>query len=935
MKDNKHIHYLRLSSLVVSFGGLAAVGSLILGDHKLYLLFPALTYKYQFVSGAMLFLLVFGVFCGIGITYLSMKRVNIFQGYIDQLTHWLGKPNHLGRTLVILIVFILINLQMYFQVNWAEDTLHHKFLTMLQSEFLWLALVGLLTAGLVLIFSGDAASLKNPVTWRYLIICILIIGIAIWLGSTDYGYHQSAKFLGRFRPTGYPLLGYQLGFSVGIVILFNFLRRYLGKYVPPKYWDIGILVVIIVGAFLLWRGVPVESNGFVDAPRPPNQEIYPALDAELYDRSALNFLLTGKYQTYLVDDFWKMHVLRRPVLILYLAALHRIGGIEYSAVLPYQLALFTLLPVLIYLIGRELHSRSAGLLAAGMMVFRQSNGMTLGAEVTGSNLHMLLSDIPATIGGLLFTYLVIRWLKSKERSNLLLLLAGGVLGLTMLIRMEVLVFLLAAIAIILVYQNEIGASKLAGLVSILLGMIVILLPWITRNYLQTNQIFIESPGDNLYQIQDILSKPTNDLDQGFQYRDEEVQGDIQGGHGASFLGVHDPDWIWIRSIADGSSFPFILKTNLSFSTTIQITTSVERPGTLEIFLNHIGNSIRQSVLYLPTTPLGLDLDFQSRALNDDLKTTYGGFFYPPETLISLLPYWMIDWDGVVQPRSWVFLGALLGLMAWGAARIWQQRSWLMALPILIFLGYIFTYALFTRSGGRWLIEADWVTALFYSAGIIEIVQLFSRDKDYVEAQDPWDSHDPRGKKRPYLFMILLIGLLAAGITIPLLERLMNGQHLSLNEIDSTPRSVLRNDFEFLDDGQQDKITTFLENGGEIFGGYALYPRFYEPGKQVVDSVVKYYENRTTFYLAGDYLQFMVLNNPVPPNKFPHGSQVIVLGCPGDKFRNLEGEVCLGCQNTGVDTLAVILLGENGQYEDIIWRSGILGQKSGCPLPKIE
>ncbi len=75
-------------------------------------------------------------------------------------------------------------------------------------------------------------------------------------------------------------------------------------------------------------------------------------------------------------------------------------------------------------------------------MIKKQNGLVLADNVWGgSNLHMIMSDFPALIVVILFLFLSVIWIKRLSENSLLPIILGGVLGLGMLIRQELLIFL--------------------------------------------------------------------------------------------------------------------------------------------------------------------------------------------------------------------------------------------------------------------------------------------------------------------------------------------------------------------------------------------------------------------------------------------------------------------------------------------------------------
>jgi hypothetical protein len=77
------------------------------------------------------------------------------------------------------------------------------------------------------------------------------------------------------------------------------------------------------------------------------------------------------------------------------------------------------------------------------------------------------------------------------------------------------------------------------------------------------------------------------------------------------------------------------------------------------------------------------------------------------------------------------------------------------------------------------------------------------------------------------------------------------------------------------------------------------------------------QDRFEFFMVGEINYWVVLHRDQTPERFPHGTSVLVLGCP---------------QKQNLNALGVIKLDENRQIVKIYWRDGILDNFDSCPFP---
>jgi hypothetical protein len=104
---------------------------------------------------------------------------------------------------------------------------------------------------------------------------------------------------------------------------------------------------------------------------------------------------------------------------------------------------------------------------------------------------MLLVDLPTLLLLILACLLAVRWLERKTETDALL--AGGMVGLLLLLRTQALLILPFILLVALLVLGS--RSKAFYLLTsfFLLGLFVAILPWLTHNYLLTGQLTFDAP----------------------------------------------------------------------------------------------------------------------------------------------------------------------------------------------------------------------------------------------------------------------------------------------------------------------------------------------------------------------------------------------------------------------------------------------------------
>lgn len=241
--------------------------------------------------------------------------------------------------------------------------------------------------------------------------------------------------------------------------------------------DVLVFIFLWAAAGLLWAQAPIASNFLVSQPYPPNFEYYPAADGENYDLAS-QYALVGQG----LFNGGQMRVyLERPLYPAFLFYLHLLAGQDFGTLLNLQAFLYGVLPALAYLIGKNLHSRAAGVMLAVLLTLRGVNGLETGGVLDNATQKMFLTEFPAAIGLALIVLLAIRWAQQPKSRWPLAGWMGGCIGLWGLARPHIVFLLPAAVllAVGLYFRQKRSAAALAGLV--VLAYLAAVLPWVQFN----------------------------------------------------------------------------------------------------------------------------------------------------------------------------------------------------------------------------------------------------------------------------------------------------------------------------------------------------------------------------------------------------------------------------------------------------------------------
>jgi hypothetical protein len=278
-----------------------------------------------------------------------------------------------------------------------------------------------------------------------------------------------------------PFLEWQIVLAllvVGIIALFPSLTLNAQRL---RWVPLGIYILTVV----LWLSQPINTAYFATPPRPPNFEVYPFSDAQIYAEYAQS-ALAG-------EGFLWPDVPARPFYVGLLTWLHLLADQNYGNVIILQTLILALFPVLLYMLGTTIGGWQLGLCLSLLTAFRDINSNVaawIASNVTYSKLFF--SELPAALLITLATLLAFRWKRQARQPDGYTLLLGGVLGAAALIRLQsaVLVGVMLLFALIVFPDRK---QFLKGALLVTMGFLVVVTPWFIRNYLATGGLVLDNP----------------------------------------------------------------------------------------------------------------------------------------------------------------------------------------------------------------------------------------------------------------------------------------------------------------------------------------------------------------------------------------------------------------------------------------------------------
>lgn len=653
----------------------------------------------------------------------------------------------------------------------------------------------------------------------------MILGILLLLWGLIAVTRLGLEPVGVFwYAPGTPLLLTQALLAWALGILFLFVETRWNGRSPKSAPRLDVLVAVLLWALacLLWIATPVtRPTIFQPAPAAPNYAPYPFSDAANYDVNA---------QGLLVGQGFSLDPSLKPIYSLFLAFLHMLAGQDYTRIVNLQIIFLALIPVLLYLLGRLFSNRPAGLIAAVLFILREKNSLELSNIIQVSHVKLLLSDLPATGLMIALVILLAGWLLKPESRRLWPLAAGGVLGMALVLRAQVIAvipFILLGAALAL-YRNR-RALLRQGALLLLLGALASALPWLGYGYFANSRL--QSP-DYVHLL-------------ALQFRDVPVAD--------------------LRQLPGETAQQFDARVQNQMVAYVRQNPALVAQSIAAYFVH---NAV-QSVSFLPLSP-----QFETDAV----------------AYTRNLPLWD-NWTGDLPVEARLMLALNLALLALGLGALWTRFRHAGLLLLLVFAGYVTSLALPMLSGWRFLLPVDWIVYFYIAIGLMELtllVRSLLRTQPDPSPAPVTPTMLPPASLPPLSWSrlgILTLCFALINLSLPITQSLIPVRYPPL-----TKQQLLAAYPQNSKLPTAAEMGTFLEQkNAVVFYGRALYPRFFAAGTGLHStgwaSFIARDYSRLGFYVVGPFPGDVVLPLAQSPAIFPHAADVRVFGCLRDADAN--------------------------------------------------
>lgn len=809
----------------------------------------------------------------LGLLILSIAKREWFDRFQSNL--YARLENHYFLFLIAGVSFFgaFASAQILFYLPEAMEPVVVQTLSRLKPLLIWFLLFNLqLILGLLLHYFASRKINKtnrNILIVTFSIFCLLVF---IWVGMSLSGYsiREENSENGIFRVPGAPLLGYQVFAVWAVVCCIMFLVEWFKRkgtiLADSRLSRIDSIVGILVWAlaFFLWMSAPLESSWFVDQPRPPNYSYSPNSDAFVYNTAGHSAIVgEGFCQGY------KGCSIRRPMLSALTALFHLIGGLEYEQMIWVQVLFLSLLPVFVFLVTSICHNRYSGFLTALLIIIRQRNAILVADTVTVSHVKLVMSDLPAALGVVLIVWLVLIWLKKFPLSSNYPLIVGGLLGFFTLIRSEMGLLLLAVAAISLWVLRQRLIIWTRGIAFAILGITLVIVPWMWRNSQLRGYIHL----DKNLRYSPMMEK----FREIFNQSDE-----------TSELPDFDDSSSWLPKMSDSDLLHRYPRKG------ILDTVPNDEVSYFVLVATHFLNGHSQLFYPFPQSATGLIAGVNALVLGD--WSEFVESCCSIEGYTRSLPYWWSGWNGMLAQMAIPSILLNISLISFGISILWKRQGAFGLFLLGLASFYISIFAINKLSGGRWLVEVDWIYFMVFSIGIVELTQ---RTISWFRNESPTTEIEKiktkiiseNSQTNIFIFSTSLLAIALVGFSLIFVETFVPKQYLNV-ETQTIERTLLDSKNSLLSENDVLALETLLRQNNEKYYARALYPRFFESGDGMDGKFNKFKLpfSRVEFYLVGTHTGLAVIPLESSPDTFPHASDVFVIGCDNEEYFDVAAVV---------------------------------------------
>lgn len=730
--------------------------------------------------------------------------------------------------------------------------------------------IGLLMYSLALVIIlftvFDKSKKDNFSKDRFLHVSLLII-LLLWLvmAISKFGLEPDFAF---WNVAGVPGMWISLAGILLALILLNQFKLWFQKQNKIILSDkakiaieVAIVCVIWLSASLLWIKAPYSNSYFITDPMPPDGHYWPKSDARLMDLGGQYLIIGGKLET--------PYFTEKPFYALFLGLLHYFFGQSYQTITNIQIVVLALIPVFLYLLGKELRDRYLGFALAIYAIIKEITALYSTYLISLSNSRLMMTELPSALLLLIIAYVLVKWLENKENDKVLILIAGLTMGIAIFIRSNFLIVFL--VLLLFLFFNGIRNlnHRLPQIGIFLTGVLVVILPWLIYNQVTYGKDPLTWKVQAAIQTRFSVSE-TGDRDESPKKLEtpEESVMPTPTVVTPTLIPTDDQSGVLMDPTITATS----RKTAGTWAKGIKPQSLIRDTNGPQI---EAINQTLETGFYKSSTSKVL-----GHFLNNHVKALFVlPFQVYPADLSTILEgnYWneVNPWNGDLPAESTIAFAVNILLISLGLTFAWRKHGWSGLVPFILLMAYYLSNALVRTSGGRYLVPADWVVYTYFFIGVLEI---FQAKKMLLPTEI---------KKKPVrlvkqrMFWIVLGIAILVGLSLPILNLSFPQKYHNENNaqvLNRLPYKKIQDEIGI----PPEELQAFSEKPDNLI----LYGREIYPSYQDADQ--NFNEKAITFTLLTPDLHNIVLPfGSVESEKLPAGEDMIAVGCKDSKTNSIR------------------------------------------------
>lgn len=774
---------------------------------------------------------------------LLFKKNNLWmQKTINQL---------LAKRTSATIVFLLLSILIIVLLSRTMDLTN----SVINLGMSWLGVLFYALLINLLVFTG-CRQIKDKKADSYLVLAISLSCIALaWLFMTltRIGLQPDQAF---WNVAGVPMMWVSLASIVLLILIVheivNWIKTKKGWNPDPKLLvllEIFLVLGIWLIASLVWIKTPYSNSYFLLGPLPPDGYYVPKSDAKLMDMGGQYLIIGGRLET--------PYFTEKPFYALFLGLLHLIFGQSYQTITNIQIILLALFPVLLYFFGKRLSGKLFGVALAVFAIIKETTAILFTFKISVSNSRLMMTELPTALLLLLLAFLLFIWLHEQKNGLALPLLAGGVLGMSIFIRSNNLVVFVIVLIFLVLYRIQNLRERVPQISVFLLGVIIIILPWIVYNQVTYGKDPIT------WKVQAALSTRFN--------TDENIDTRIESPDKEATQTPTE-----IPETKESTPTSNINQSAKQFDETFVIFSSwkvqARQVPTNTFEKNELSSIVEQTNVLTTHFYKSKFSMVLGHFLNNQIKSPFVLPFqlYPARpTNILEQEYWHepVTWNGQMPAEHVVAFIFNLILISLGVQYAYTQFKWAGLVPLVLQMSYYLSNALVRTSGSRYLLPVDWVVYFYFLLGLwclLRAIKLIPQFK-------PAPVRESTNQHRPNFWTSLTICLLI-GLSLPVLN--LAFPTLYHNESKSEVYQRLPMDKIEQEIGiTPSQMEDFFNKPNTLFlYGKEIYPAYLDGDNGPIDKGLRFTLLTPTMY------EVVIPYGIDLEERLPDGEDMIALGC---------------------------------------------------------